>query len=139
MGHSNSKGRLLIVDDDYSVCTLLVDKLASDGYECESCPEGELALDLMKRRAFDALVLDLMIPGVTGLEILVTAKRMYPRTAFIIVTGVDDVKVAEQALRQGADDYLVKPIHLKELAASVTRAIDRKRRTGESADKPLPE
>lgn len=134
MGHSNSKGRLLIVDDDYSVCAMLVDKLASEGYECESCSEGVEALDLMRLRAYDALVLDLMMPGVTGLEILGTAKRMYPRTAFIIVTGMDDAKLAEQALRQGADDYLVKPIQLKELGASLTRAIEKKRHHGESAD-----
>jgi DNA-binding response OmpR family regulator len=124
----------LIVDDDYSVCTMLVDKFSREGYECDSCGEGELALDLMQRHAYDALVLDLMMPGLSGLEILITAKKSHPRTAFIIVTGMNDVKLAEQALRQGADDYLVKPIRLGELVTSVARAIENKRR--ENTERP---
>ncbi len=134
MGPPSLRGRLLIVDDDYSVCTMLVDGFSREGYECDSCAEGELALDLMQLHAYDALVLDLMMPGPSGLEILVTAKKRHPRTAFIIVTGMDDGKLAEQAVRQGADDYLVKPIRLGELITSVARAIENKRR--ESAERP---
>jgi DNA-binding response OmpR family regulator len=130
MGKSSSRGRLLIVDDDYSICTMLAEKLSGEGYECDSCAEGEPALDLMQRHAYDAIVLDLMMPGISGLEILMTARKAHPQAAFIIVTGIDDMKLAEQALKQGADAYLVKPIQLEKLVVSVAREIETKRRQG---------
>ena len=134
MGHPSPRGRLLIVDDDYSVCAMLVEKFANEGYDCDSCSGGELALDLLRHHVYDALVVDLMMPGITGLEVLAIAKKSHPRTAFIVITGMHDIQLAERALSQGADAYHVKPIHLRELAASLTQAIERKRHYGESTD-----
>ncbi len=136
MGRASSKGRLLIVDDDYSVCTMLAEKFSSEGYECDSCSEAGLALDLMQRQAYDAVILDLMMPETTGLEVLIIAKKKYPQTAFLILSGMYDPQLAAQAIKQGADDFLVKPIQLNELVGRVACAIEKKLCNNDRDEKP---
>lgn len=115
---------------------MLTESLSSEGYECDSCPEVGLALDLMQRQAYDAVILDLMMPGTTGFEVLIIAKKKYPQTAFLIFSGMYDPRLAAQAIKQGADDYLVKPIQLSELVARVARAIEKQRCNHERDEKP---
>lgn len=132
-----SKGRLLVVDDDESVCGFLIETLSSQGYECQSCPAGEAALDLMRRQTFDVIILDLMMPGMTGLEVLALTRKKYPKTAFLILTGMDSVDVAVGAMKQGADDYLMKPCQPGAVVASVERAVRKRRAEDGQAHKPL--
>jgi len=121
-------GRLLVVDDDYLICKLLTDRLSHEGYECQSCEGTEEALRLMTRQAFDLVILDLVMPrGMTGLELLMAAHTQYPRTAFLIATGVHDASIEATAIRLEAAGYLVKPFDLDAVLRSVKRALDTQR------------
>ncbi|MFB3924119.1 MAG: response regulator [Terriglobia bacterium] len=127
MERTISKGRLLVVDDDRAVSGFLTDLLSEQGYECQNCPDGETALDTMRQQSFDVVILDLMMPGITGLEILALSRKQYPETAFLVLTGMDDVDVAAGAMKQGADDYLTKPCEPEAVVASVELAMKKKR------------
>jgi len=127
MQEGSTKARLLFVDDDYLTCKLLTERLSREGYECESCEGTKEAFRLMERQVFDLVILDLIMPGMTGLELLAVAHEQYPRTAFLIATGVHDASVEATAKRLGAADYLVKPFDLDAVAKSVKRVLDTQR------------
>jgi response regulator RpfG family c-di-GMP phosphodiesterase len=124
---NDSSTRVLIVDDERSVCVLLSEKLSSEGLECQSCSSGEKALALMQGESFDLIISDLHMPGISGLELLEKVRQDYPRSAFLIITGEGDVQVGIKAMKQGAADYLVKPFQLEAVVASVGRALEKKR------------
>lgn len=122
-----SKGRVLVVDDEPSVRSLLVKKLSREGFACQSCSSGEEALSLLERADFDVLISDLGMPGISGLALLEESRRKYPRLAFLMITAEDNVNVSVQAMKQGAADYLVKPFQTQVVAGNVERALEKKR------------
>ncbi len=122
-----SRQSLLVVDDDLALCRLLCEKLTEEGFDCQSCSSGEKALELLQRDNFELVISDLRMPGISGLALLEEACKKYPRTAFLMVTGVDDIRVGIEAMKQGAADYVVKPFQLEGVVASVTRALEKKR------------
>jgi response regulator RpfG family c-di-GMP phosphodiesterase len=83
----------------------------------------------LETHPIDAVISDLQMPGMSGMELLAKVKQIYPRIVFLVVTGVDDIRVGIQAMRQGADDYLVKPLQVDAniVLASLTRALHVKR------------
>ncbi len=121
--------RVLIVDDEASVRRVMAVVLARLGFPCETADSGEEALRILERQRIDAVISDLQMPGMSGMELLAKVKQRYPHLTFLVVTGVDDIRVGIQAMRQGADDYLVKPLQVDAniLLASLTRALHRKR------------
>ncbi len=121
--------RVLVVDDDASVRRIMAVVLAQLGFPCETAGSGEEALRILERQRIDAVISDLQMPGMSGMELLAKVKQRYPHVIFLVVTGVDDIRVGIQAMRQGADDYLVKPLQVDAniLLASLTRALHRKR------------
>jgi len=121
------RGRALIVDDDEQICLMLRRGLAAVGYECQSCLAGDAALRLLDREAFDVVISDLQMPGMSGMELLKEAVGAHPRSVFLIATGVDDIRTGIEAMKQGAYDYLMKPFQLDAVAVSVERALERKR------------
>jgi response regulator RpfG family c-di-GMP phosphodiesterase len=116
--------RVLIVDDEASVRKVMAAVLAQLGLPCETAAGGEEALRVLETHQIDAVISDLQMPGMSGLELLAKVKRVYPQLVFLMVTGVDDVRVGVQAMQQGADDYLVKPLQVDAniLMASLARA-----------------
>ena len=122
-----TKVSILAVDDDPAVCALLKDSLSAQGYACEICPSGEKALEMLSQAAVDLVISDVKMPGISGLDLLRDVVHNHSRAAFIMVTGVDDLQVAIDAMKQGADDYLVKPFALDVLQMSVERALNKKR------------
>ena len=120
-------GRILIVDDDPAVCTLLVEGLSAEGFECRAVASGAEAIKLLESERFDALISDLRMAGVSGLALLETARTKYPWMSFLIATGVDNVRVGLDAMKQGADDYILKPFRLNTVSLAVKRAIEKKR------------
>jgi response regulator RpfG family c-di-GMP phosphodiesterase len=122
-----SKGQVLVVDDDPGIPMMLCQKLSCEGFDCESCSGGQEALALLRARSFDIVISDLQMPGMTGMELLDIVHKEFPRAAFLMVTGVDDVRVGIQAMKQGGADYVVKPLQLDALVASVQRALEKKR------------
>lgn len=121
--------RVLIVDDEASVRKVMAAIFAQLGLPCETAASGEEALRILETHRIDAVISDLHMPGMSGMELLAKVRQNYPQMVFLVVTGVDDIQVGIQAMRQGADDYLVKPLQVDAniVLASLTRALHVKR------------
>ena len=119
--------RVLAVDDEPSALKLLSLILSAPGFHCTTANNGEEALVALQCQQFDAVISDLRMPGIGGMELLAEARRLYPYMAFLLTTGVDDVEIGVQAMRAGADDYLVKPILESVVLASLERSLHRRR------------
>jgi putative nucleotidyltransferase with HDIG domain len=123
----DSKSKILVVDDEASIARLLCEKLMSEGFECRECHSGLEALDLLVFESFNAMISDHNMPGMSGLELLKLVRERHPHVAFIMATGVDDVRLGVQAMKEGADDYLVKPLNFEAMMVSVDRVLEKKR------------
>lgn len=118
--------RVLAVDDEQASCKLLAIMLGPPAFYCATAGSGEEALATLQREQFDAVISDLHMPGISGMELLTQVRRCYPHVAFLVTTGVDDVDVGVQAMRCGADDYLVKPLLESAVLASLERALHKR-------------
>jgi DNA-binding response OmpR family regulator len=116
-------GRVLVVDDDANVGDMLQDLLVDLGYVVKHALDGTAALRLVPVFEPDVVLLDLQLPGMSGVEVLDRLRRDHPTVPVIIVTGNDDVEVARRTLRGGAFDYLSKPFTVDVLARVVAAAI----------------
>jgi putative nucleotidyltransferase with HDIG domain len=121
-----TEARVLVVDDESAACKLLSVILSPPAFRCATADSGEEALVALQRERFDAIVSDLHMPGLSGMELLAEVRRCYPHMAFLVTTGVDDVDVGVQAMRCGADDYLVKPLRESAVVASLESALHKR-------------
>jgi two-component system, OmpR family, response regulator MprA len=124
---------ILVVDDEPSVRGSLDRALSLDRYAVEAVEDGERALDRLAERPYDAVVLDIAMPGIDGLEVCRRMRRAGDRTPILMLTARDAVDDRVAGLDAGADDYLVKPFALKELTARVRALL----RRGDPGDVPL--
>jgi len=118
--------RVLAVDDESAACKLLSLILSPPAFHCSTASNGEEALAILQRERFDAVISDLHMPGIDGMELLVQVRQRYPHMAFLVTTGVDDVDVGVQAMRCGADDYLVKPLWESAVLVSLESALHKR-------------
>jgi DNA-binding NtrC family response regulator len=119
---SLTKPRVLIVDDDASQRSLLDSFLATQGFDTVVADSGERALDVLRKGGVDMMVSDVRMPGISGLETLRLARQEHARLPVLLVTAFADIRQAVDAMRDGAVNYLPKPIDLDELLASVRHA-----------------
>jgi response regulator RpfG family c-di-GMP phosphodiesterase len=129
MSDKREKVQALVVDDEAAVVTLLCARLTIEGYESKGASNAEEARARLEEEQFDLVICDLRMPGMTGLELLKEVRVRFPHLAFIICTGEDDVRTGIEAMKQGAADYLVKPLQLDGMMASIVRALDKQRLT----------
>jgi len=122
-----SATRVLIVDDEPAACKLLSLILAAPAFRCATTCTAEEAMVALQREPFDAIISDLQMPGLSGMELLTEVRHHHPHMAFLVTTGVDDVDVGVKAMRSGADDYLVKPLHESAVVASLENALQKRR------------
>lgn len=127
MPSEKQRGSVLAVDDDQAISRLLHDKLTNEGFSCLSCATAEDALAALETRTFDIIITDMQMPGMSGLELIEEARKRHPRSAYLVITGMNDVHVGIDAMKRGADDYLVKPFRMESLVSSVERALNKKR------------
>ena len=118
---------LLVVDDEPSIRRLLCQKLSTEGYLCQEASDAEQTLNMLATHPIALVILDIKMPGKSGIEILSDVKSGYPDTVVIMATAIIDINVAIQCLKQGAEDYICKPFNLEELSLAVQRALDRRR------------
>lgn len=116
---------ILIAEDDNDINHMLSDLLGSQGYRTQSAFSGTEALLYIEREAPAAVVLDLMLPGMTGEELLARIKEADGGTAVIVASAKDDVHTRVALLRAGADDYVVKPFDTEELLARLEAVLRR--------------
>ncbi len=119
--------RILFADDEAHLRELMQMELPRMGHEVTVCPDGTAALKALERGGpFDAALLDLRMPGLTGIEVLGEIRRLSPETQVVILTGQASVDTAVQALRLGAFDYLTKPCKWAELEVLLGRIMERR-------------
>ena len=126
MGDRETKSRILLVDDECAIWQILGEKLERSGFDWLGRSSGEEALACLEKERFDAVVSDLKMPGMTGMQLLMEMQKRQPHLAFIMATGEDDIRTAVEAMKHGADDYLVKPFHLEAAVESLRRALHKK-------------
>ena len=117
-----SKGKILIVDDEGVVRSSLTEWFAGEGYTTKGVPNGRDALEAVDRQDWDVALIDLKMPGMDGVELQRHLRDKDPELTVIMMTGFGTVETAVQALKQGAYDYLTKPITLDRLELLVQRA-----------------
>jgi putative two-component system response regulator len=122
----NESKNILIVDDEYVIRKILCEKLSGNGYNCLLAANGEQALDEMKKGTMSLVILDIKMPGKSGLDILAELKTVYPDTQVLMVTAALEMKTAVQCMKSGAYDYIVKPFNLDEIAFIVSRALEKR-------------
>ena len=126
-GMLDQQETLLIVDDEAAIRKLLCQKLSREGYQCEEADAAEQTLNTLATSPIALVILDIKMPGKSGIELLPEIKSDYPDTAVIMATAVTDINVAIQCLKQGADDYICKPFNLEEVSLAVQRALEKRR------------
>jgi two-component system, OmpR family, response regulator MprA len=125
---------LLIVDDDYAVRAAVRRALALEGYEVSVASSGEEAIDLLGEGRWDAVILDILMGGLSGLEVCRRLRAAGDRTPILMLTARETIKDRVAGLETGADDYLVKPFALEELLARVKALLRRVAPEGEDAE-----
>ncbi|MCH8045981.1 MAG: sigma-54-dependent Fis family transcriptional regulator [Planctomycetes bacterium] len=117
---------LLVVDDDPDFRSTIVRRFLRRGYHVEEAANGEEALGLCGRRQFDVMILDMVMPGLSGIEVLEKLKENHSECEVIMLTGQGTIEIAVQAMKLGAFDFLSKPFPLAELEVLIEKAYDRR-------------
>ena len=121
-----AKKKILIVDDEVNVCKSIRQALICDEYEIDTALSGEEALKKEGEKIYDVFVVDLMMPGISGLELLQSLRSKNPEARVIIVTGYPTSKNTVQSMQLGAFDYLPKPFLPSDLRSLIARAVEAK-------------
>ena len=116
--------RVLVVDDDEAHAETLADSLEIDGCVTRVAGSGREGVEAMEEEAFDAILTDLVMADLSGLEVLKAARRLQPDAGVLMVTGHASVETAVDAMRFGAGDYLTKPVRLAELRTRLARVVE---------------
>jgi putative two-component system response regulator len=119
--------RVLIVNDEPDVCVLLSRWLTSEGYSCETANDGPMAVMLLAENKFDLVISDIIVPGMSGIDLLTIVRDLFPDAAVLILTAADHWKTAVSALDLGAYGYVIKPFDKNEILISTANALERLR------------
>jgi DNA-binding NtrC family response regulator len=123
----SSKGVIHVIDDEPVIHDVLTQLLTSEGYEVESSSSGEEGLERFSPLSTDVVLLDLLMPGLDGIEVLRRLKKIDPAAAVIIITAYGSVESAIDAMKIGALDYIQKPFKHDDLLLTIGRAVERRR------------
>ncbi len=118
--------RLLVVEDETALCTSIAEGLKLDGYEVDTCQDGQEALELCQVESYDLILLDLNLPGLDGMEVLRRLRLEDDETSVLILSARGQIQDKVEGLDAGANDYLTKPFHFEELEARVRSLTRRK-------------
>jgi two-component system, NtrC family, response regulator PilR len=116
---------ILVVDDDDVIRDTLCELLSLE-HACQTADTAEAALAKLEAQAFDVVLTDISMPGLSGKELLTRVLEMYPGTPVIMISGLSDQEQAQSLISLGAFDYLLKPFRLEVVEESVRRAITRR-------------
>jgi DNA-binding NtrC family response regulator len=119
-----SKIKILVVDDEQGLCAGLQEALQREGHQVDAVTDSQAALKLATEKPYHLIISDIKMPGLSGLELLTRVREQHRDTLFILMTAYGTVESAVAAMKQGAYDYLSKPIDMKRLRAVVQKAIE---------------
>jgi len=117
--------RIMVIDDEKIVGDMAKLSLEQEGYSVETFLHAEPALERMQKEHFDVVVTDYKMKGIDGMEVLRTVKDLYPATQVIMITAFANLDAAIEALRRDVHDFFPKPVKIKELKASIKRALEK--------------
>jgi DNA-binding NtrC family response regulator len=119
--------RVLVVDDDEAVGGCVAMLLQQAGHACVVCTSGRAGLEKLREEEFDAVITDLRMPDASGLDIVAAARERNPEAVVMLMTSYSSIESAIEALRRGANDYIIKPFDNDDFLFSVSRALDERR------------
>lgn len=117
--------RILVVDDQQDICWILSHLLEDAGYAVSTAADGQEALEMLAKQPPDLVLMDVRMPGLDGMATLERLKQGHPHLPVIMLTAYGEVASAVQAMKLGAEDYLLKPFHNEEVLLAVRRALER--------------
>lgn len=127
---------VLVIDDDETICELLNESLAEDGFQVESAPSAEEALVKVRQVPYDAIVTDLNLPGLKGTDVVRQALTIYPNAIIVVMTGAGSIAAAVECMKLGAYDFLSKPFDILALTdllkGAISERMERARRRSRS-------
>jgi len=118
-----SRRRILVVDDEPDICEALDVFLSSEGYQVSTVESGAAAIEQVKRQAFDLVITDLRMPGMSGVEAVASLKRLHPDLAVIVVSGYVSDESDLRCRAEGVATIIRKPFHLDDLLNVIARAL----------------
>lgn len=120
----NKMTKILVVDDNPQVCQRLSEMLKEEGYDVMSMESGEEAVKCLQEENFELAIVDLMMPGMDGIDLLKWVKKVKPETQIIMITAFATVENAVEGMKKGASDYITKPFKLNEVQVAVKKALE---------------
>ena len=123
--HQSKPIRLLLVDDEDHFRQTMAKRLAKRGLDCDQAANGNECLSILEKKEIDVVVLDVKMPGMSGIEVLQNINNIYPRTEVILLTGHATTFDGIEGIKSGAFDYLMKPIELEHLYNKIIQAYDK--------------
>src|SRR5688572_5534735 len=124
---------LLFADDEPAIRELMAERLTEHGFEVVQASSGEEAIEFLDQFAFDVVITDLGMPGVGGTPVIEAARLRYPGILIIVITGHNDWRVAKDAMKRGADDFIAKPPRFDELLHMLQQGLEQRRLKSENA------
>lgn len=115
---------IILIDDEIEFVSTLAERLELRGYATQTAQDGETGIDMIGKQSFDVAVLDLMMPGLNGLETLRQIKRIQKTLPVILLTGHGSTKDGMEGMRIGAFDFLIKPLDINELLEKIKLALN---------------
>jgi len=116
--------KILIVDDDAELRSNLIEVLQGAGYQAESAASAKEGVAMIEARKFDVVLLDFMMPKMSGLDVLLTMRRLRPTTKVIMLTAFATIENAVDAVKKGASDYISKPFKIESLLTTIRRVLE---------------
>jgi len=124
--------QILVIEDEPANREAIALLLGNAGYQVKTAESGENALELLKKNAFEVILTDLCLPGVSGIDILKKVKEDSPYTNVILITGKGSAESAVEAMKEGAFDYITKPLHFEKLQVLIAKALEKSRLVAEN-------
>ena len=119
----SNKTSILYVDDEDTLRFLVDEQLTAEGFVVETADDGDTAVTMLGKRNFDVILLDIRMPRMNGIEVLKHVKQKKIKSRVIMLTGVDDMSIALEAVKNGANDYLTKPFDHRNLVKAIQRIV----------------
>ena len=117
--------RILTVDDEHLILRIIKDILSDEGYEVETAPDCQSAIKTLKKKDFDAVLTDIRMPDKDGVQVLKEIRSFNPNIPVIFMTGFASLESAMEAVKNGAFDYITKPLDYNKLKSIIKHAVDK--------------
>ncbi len=117
--------RLLLVEDEDTLCESLQRVFIAEGYEVDRADSAEAAFKLLSSKSYDLIITDIILPGISGIELLTRYRRDNPSQKVIVITAYASLTTAVEAIKAGASDFIVKPLMHDEMKRAVRNTLDR--------------